>query len=85
MFILFIKKKKKKEFLSRIVGVYIYLFIYVPERTTISSAVNPFLAKEDIRLSRLEEGGGSSLLAPVKFAVLESFLPNGTDHDFPPN
>ena len=50
-----------------------------------SVVVSPFLAKPLMRLSRLEPGGGRSLLACERLAVVESLLPNSTVYGGPPN
>lgn len=48
----------------------------LPERATVSFAVNPLLEKADRRPLRSMVGDGRSLFAFVKLAVVESLLPN---------
>ena len=48
----------------------------LPERATISFAVNPLFEKADIRSLRSIFGDGRSLFAAEKLAVVESLLPN---------
>jgi hypothetical protein len=57
----------------------------LPERTTISLAVNPLFEKADMRSLRSIRGDGISLVAVSLLAVVESLLPNPTLHDGPPN
>jgi len=46
--------------------------------------VKPLLAKAVIRPSRFKKGAGN-VLASLKFAVVESLLPNSTFHLCPPS
>lgn len=57
----------------------------LPERTTISLAVNPLFEKAVMRLLRSIRGDGISLVAVSLLAVVESLLPNPTLHVGPPN
>ena len=57
----------------------------IPERATSSLAEKPWFAKEAIRALRLKLGPGRSLLAALKFAVVESLLPNETVQLGPPS
>ena len=59
--------------------------LHAPESATMSVVVSPFLAKPLMRLARLEPGGGRSLLACERLAVVESLLPNSTVYGGPPN
>lgn len=57
----------------------------VPERATISVAVKPLSPNDLMRSVRLKKGGGRSLLARDKLAVVESLRPRGTVHEGPPS
>lgn len=57
----------------------------LPDKATISSAVNPFFLKAAIRPSRSRNGEGKSELAALKSAVVESRLPKRTSQLGPPS
>lgn len=59
-----------------LIVVMISLNFILPERATISLAVNPLFEKEVIRSLRSMSGDGRSELAAPKLAVVESLLPN---------
>lgn len=50
-----------------------------------SVVLSPFLEKLPTRSARSEVGGGRSLFARERLAVVESLLPNGTVYDGPPS
>ena len=50
-----------------------------------SVTLSPFLEKLPTRSARSEVGGGRSLFAKLRLAVVESLLPNGTAYDAPPS
>ena len=57
----------------------------LPERATMSLKDNPCAAKLDTRPLRLDVGGGIEVFASALLAVSESFLPNPTFQEGPPN
>lgn len=57
----------------------------VPESATMSVVLSPFREKLPMRSARSEVGGGRSLFARERLAVVESLLPKSTVYDDPPN
>ena len=59
-------------------------YTFQPDKATMSLAVRPFCWKREISLPRSSEKAGSSVMAKVGLAVVESLLPSFTAQDGPP-
>lgn len=59
--------------------------VCAPESAVISLGFRPFRLNREVRLLRLEDPGGRSVVAALRLAVLASLLPSGTVHEGPPS